>query len=50
LTLVKNWQWSNSDQNQVAGYIAKDGMSPTAAANKWIKANPDKVKAWLKGT
>jgi ABC-type proline/glycine betaine transport system substrate-binding protein len=25
-------------------------MSPTAAANKWIKANPDKVKAWLKGT
>jgi glycine betaine/proline transport system substrate-binding protein len=50
LTLVKNWQWSNTDQNQVAGYIAKDGMSPTAAANKWIKANPDKVKAWLKGT
>ena len=50
VTLVKNFHWTNDDQNTVAEYIAKDGMSPTAAAQKWINANPDKVKAWLKGT
>lgn len=46
--LVKNFTWTNEDQNAVAGYIAKDGMSPEAAAKKWIDANPDKVAAWLK--
>jgi glycine betaine/proline transport system substrate-binding protein len=50
VTLVKNFQWTNDDQNTVAEYIAKDKMDPTAAAKKWIAANPDKVKAWLKGT
>jgi glycine betaine/proline transport system substrate-binding protein len=49
-TLVKNFSWDNTDQNAVATYIAKDGMSPTAAAQKWIDANPQKVKAWLAGT
>jgi glycine betaine/proline transport system substrate-binding protein len=48
--LMQNWKWSNDDQDVVAGYIAKDKMSPTAAADKWIKANPDKVKQWLQGT
>jgi glycine betaine/proline transport system substrate-binding protein len=46
--LVKNFHWTNDDQNQVAEYIAKDKMSPTAAAKKWVDANPDKVAAWLK--
>jgi glycine betaine/proline transport system substrate-binding protein len=45
--LVKNFQWSNDDQNLVSTYIARDGMSPDDAAKKWIDANPDKVKAWL---
>ena len=48
--LVQNWKWSNDDQDVVAGYIAEDKMSPQAAAEKWIKANPDKVKQWLQGT
>ena len=48
--LVKNFHWTNADQNVVAQYIAKDGMSPAAAARKWIKANPSMVKSWLKGT
>ena len=26
--LVKNFTWTNEDQNVVAGYIAADGMSP----------------------
>jgi glycine betaine/proline transport system substrate-binding protein len=46
--LVKSFHWTNADQNQVAAYIAQDGMSPEAAAKKWVKANPDKVDAWLK--
>jgi glycine betaine/proline transport system substrate-binding protein len=45
--LVENFRWTNEDQNVVAGYIAQDGMSPEAAAEKWVKDNPDKVKEWL---
>ncbi|WP_151082475.1 ABC transporter substrate-binding protein [Nocardioides cynanchi] len=49
-TLVKNFNWTNDDQNLVSQYIAKDGMKPADAAQKWIDANPDKVAAWLQGT
>ena len=45
-TLVKNFQWTNDDQNAVAADIV-GGTDPVAAAQKWIAANPDKVKAWL---
>ena len=45
--LVKNFEWTNDDQNQVAKYIAKDGMSSEAAAEKWVADNQDKVDAWL---
>jgi glycine betaine/proline transport system substrate-binding protein len=45
--LVKNFQWTNDDQNEVAKSIAEDKMSPEAAAKKWVDANKDKVKAWL---
>ena len=44
---LKNFKWTNADQNVVAGYIAQDGMSPEAAAEKWVKANQDKVQEWL---
>jgi glycine betaine/proline transport system substrate-binding protein len=49
-TLVKNFRWTNADQNVVAGYIAKDKMTAEKAAKKWVDANPDKVKVWLAGT
>jgi glycine betaine/proline transport system substrate-binding protein len=45
--LIKNFQWTNEDQNIVSTYIAQDGMSPDDAAKKWIEDNPDKVDAWL---
>jgi glycine betaine/proline transport system substrate-binding protein len=45
--LIKNFNWTNEDQNLVASYIGQDGMSPDDAAKKWIDANPDKVDAWL---
>lgn len=45
-TIVKNFTWTNADQNSVSADI-ENGMDPAAAAQKWIDANPDKVKAWL---
>lgn len=47
--LAKSFRWTNTDQNVVARYIAEQKMSPSAAAAKWIKANPAKVNAWLLG-
>jgi glycine betaine/proline transport system substrate-binding protein len=46
-TVIKNFQWTNEDQNLVASYIGQDGMDPDAAAEKWIADNQDKVDAWL---
>jgi len=47
--LVKNFSWTNDDQNLVAKYIAQDKMTDDQAAKKWVDANPDKVKAWMAG-
>ncbi|MCL6734760.1 ABC transporter substrate-binding protein [Streptomyces neyagawaensis] len=46
--LVKNFTWTNDDQNTVAKYIAVDKMAPEAAAKKWVEANRGKVDAWIK--
>ncbi|MBC7372444.1 MAG: ABC transporter substrate-binding protein [Frankiales bacterium] len=45
---IKNFTWTNEEQDVVAKYIAEDKMTPDAAAKKWVADNPDKVKAWLK--
>ncbi|MGW1343593.1 glycine betaine ABC transporter substrate-binding protein [Kribbella sp. NPDC002412] len=45
--LVKNFQWTNDDQNAVARSIAVDKLTPDAAAEKWVKENQSKVDAWL---
>ncbi|ADB29220.1 Substrate-binding region of ABC-type glycine betaine transport system [Kribbella flavida DSM 17836] len=45
--LVKNFSWTNDDQNQVAKYIAEDKLSPDAAAEKWVNDNRAKVDGWL---
>ncbi|MGA8247034.1 MAG: ABC transporter substrate-binding protein [Nocardioides sp.] len=50
VTLVKNFHWTNADQNTVAEYIAKDNMAGPAAADKWIAANQSLVDQWLQGT
>jgi glycine betaine/proline transport system substrate-binding protein len=47
-TLIKNFQWTNEDQNLVAKYIAEDKLSDDAAAKKWVDANQAKVDAWIK--
>ena len=45
--LIRNFSWTNDDQNLVARYIAEDDMSPEDAAKKWIADNPEAVEAWL---
>ena len=45
--LIKNFNWTNDDQNLVAKYITADNMKPEAAAQKWVEANQAKVNAWL---
>ncbi len=45
-TLVKNFKWTNDDQNSVAADL-EGGMTAEAAAQKWIDAHADVVKTWL---
>ncbi|TMC60924.1 MAG: glycine/betaine ABC transporter substrate-binding protein, partial [Chloroflexi bacterium] len=45
-TVIKNFTWTNDDQNSVAADIT-GSMSDDDAAKKWLDANPDKWKAWL---
>jgi len=46
VTVIKNFSWTNDDQNAVAKDIA-DKMSYDDAAKKWVDAHPDQVAAWL---
>ncbi|MEO7123604.1 MAG: glycine betaine ABC transporter substrate-binding protein [Lacisediminihabitans sp.] len=46
--LLKNFHWTNDDQNEVAKDITANKMTPAAAAKKWVDANKSKVDAWLK--
>ncbi|MER7246568.1 ABC transporter substrate-binding protein [Kribbella sp. NPDC000426] len=45
--LVKNFKWTNEDQNAVARMIAVDKLTPDQAAQKWVDQNQSKVNAWL---
>jgi glycine betaine/proline transport system substrate-binding protein len=47
--LVKNFKWTNTDQNKVAADIA-GGMKDDAAAQKWLAANPNVWMPWFNGT
>ncbi|MFD1830467.1 ABC transporter substrate-binding protein [Streptomyces desertarenae] len=44
---LKNFRWSTEQQNQVAKWIAGDGMSAEDAAAKWVKENKDTWEKWL---
>ncbi len=47
-TFIKNFSWTNADQDSVALDISNK-MTDDAAAKKWVDAHPDEVAAWLKG-
>ncbi len=38
---------TTEQQSEIGSYIDGDGMTPDAAAKKWVDANPDVWKAWL---
>ena len=40
-------QLTNEQQSEIAGYIDRDKMDAAAAAQKWVDANPDVIKAWV---
>ena len=46
-TLVRNFKWTNDDQNLVADYITNQGMSAEEAAEKWVSENEATWKAWM---
>jgi glycine betaine/proline transport system substrate-binding protein len=45
--LIKNFKWTNEDQNTVSSYIGQDGMKPEDAAKKWVDAHATQVSSWL---
>ncbi len=45
--LVKNFQWTNADQNLVADYITNQGMTAEEAGKKWVADNEATWKAWV---
>lgn len=46
-TFIKNFKWTNHDQNVVADYITNQNMTAAQAGEKWVKDNPTVWKAWL---
>jgi glycine betaine/proline transport system substrate-binding protein len=45
--LVKNFSWTNEDQNTVADYITNQGMTADAAAAKWVAEHESTWKPWI---
>ncbi|WP_052848713.1 glycine betaine ABC transporter substrate-binding protein [Streptomyces avicenniae] len=46
---LRAFSWGEADQNEVAELIAGEGLSPGAAAERWVTDHPDEVAAWTDG-
>ncbi|HUQ78207.1 MAG TPA: ABC transporter substrate-binding protein [Patescibacteria group bacterium] len=46
-TFIKNFQWSNADQNSVADAITNKNMKELDAAKVWIDANAATWQKWM---
>lgn len=46
-TFIKNFSWTNADQNSVADAITNKSMKELDAAKEWIDANPATWQAWI---
>lgn len=46
-TFVKNFTWTNADQNLVSDYITNQNMTAEEAAAKWVADNETVWKAWM---
>ncbi|NLU66815.1 glycine betaine ABC transporter substrate-binding protein [Streptomyces sp. HNM0574] len=47
--MLRNFQWSEDDQNKVAKRITDDGITPEGAAKEWVEDNRGTWKMWLWG-
>ncbi|WP_328471066.1 ABC transporter substrate-binding protein [Actinoplanes sp. NBC_00393] len=46
--LAENFRWSNADQNAVARDMTVNKLSPDDAARRWLAANPQTWRPWLR--
>ncbi|HEX5590029.1 MAG TPA: ABC transporter substrate-binding protein [Candidatus Limnocylindrales bacterium] len=46
-TLIKNFNWTNEDQNLVADYITNQDMTAEEAGKKWVEENESVWQAWM---
>lgn len=44
---LRNFRWSNEDQNKVAKLLTADGLSGPEAAEKWAEKNRDIWQRWM---
>ncbi|TDC77561.1 glycine betaine ABC transporter substrate-binding protein [Streptomyces hainanensis] len=44
---LRRFSWTAEDQNAVAELIAGEGLTPAAAAERWVTEHPDTVAGWL---
>ncbi|MGW7292401.1 glycine betaine ABC transporter substrate-binding protein [Streptomyces xiamenensis] len=47
---LRAFRWTTDDQNEVARLIEAEGLSPMAAAERWVTENPEAVEQWLPET
>jgi len=47
--LLQNLEFTLEMENQIMGAILDDGQDPDAAAEAWLKENPDVLDGWLDG-
>ncbi|GIM91659.1 glycine/betaine-binding protein [Paractinoplanes toevensis] len=45
--LIKNFKWTNDDQNLVSDYLTNQGMSADQAAEKWVNEHEATWKPWI---
>ncbi|WP_185984529.1 choline ABC transporter substrate-binding protein [Aureimonas mangrovi] len=47
--LLENMAFTVEDEDLLMSYILDEDMEPSAAAERWLKDNPETVDAWLEG-
>jgi glycine betaine/proline transport system substrate-binding protein len=45
--LIKNFHWTNDDQNLVSDYLTNQGMNADKAAEKWVNEHEATWKPWI---
>jgi glycine betaine/proline transport system substrate-binding protein len=46
-TFIRNWTWTNADQNEVAKDMTQNHLSADEAAKKWVESHRTTWEKWL---